>query len=88
MATIHLSDADKAFIDEQVEAGTFRDADDVVRAGLRLLISEQGKIEELRRMIDEADQQVAEGNVIEVLEAGDHAQSIVERGRKLLGKRG
>ncbi len=45
MATIHLSDADKAFIDEQVEAGTFRDADDVVRARSALLHQRTGKID-------------------------------------------
>jgi antitoxin ParD1/3/4 len=36
MAIIHLDETEKAFIEEQVQSGYYEDADEVVRAGLRL----------------------------------------------------
>jgi antitoxin ParD1/3/4 len=36
MAIIHLDETEKAFIQEQVQSGSYKDADEVVRAGLRL----------------------------------------------------
>lgn len=88
MATIHLNDAEKAFIDEQVKAGSYHDAEELIRAGLRLLRNEHREFAELRRKIDEADQQIADGKGIEVDNVDDLARSIVDRGRKILGQRG
>ena len=51
MTEIHLSEQDRAFIDEQVGAGIYKSADEVVAAGLRLLGSEEGKLVELQRLI-------------------------------------
>lgn len=35
MTEIHLSEQHKAFIEEQVKAGTYKDADEVIAAGLQ-----------------------------------------------------
>ena len=60
MTEIHLSDKDKAFIDEQVKAGVFKGANEVMAAGLRLL---QEKQENLRRLIQEGLDDVETGRV-------------------------
>ncbi|TWF56832.1 type II toxin-antitoxin system ParD family antitoxin [Neorhizobium alkalisoli] len=64
MAEIHLSDEDKAFINEQVKAGIYKDADAVVAAGLRLLGSDEGKVEELRHLIQQGIDDVDAGRVL------------------------
>jgi len=63
MATIHLSDAEKAFIDEQVRAGHYEDADAVVRASLKLLRRHEAKVAELRALIKEGEDDIAAGRV-------------------------
>lgn len=65
MTEIHLSDKDKAFIEEQVKAGVYKDADEVVAAGLRLLGSEEGELQELRRLIQEGIDDVEAGRVMQ-----------------------
>ena len=62
MAIIDLDETEKAFIEEQVRTGAYKDADDVVRAGLRLL--RERKLSELRSMIDKADRQIADGDFV------------------------
>jgi antitoxin ParD1/3/4 len=51
MTEIHLSERDRGFIEEQVQAGIFENADAVIAAGLRLLGSNEGKLAELQRLI-------------------------------------
>lgn len=63
MTDIHLNDRDKAFIDEQIEAGIYKDADEAVAAGLRLLGSKEGKLAELKRLIQEGYDDVEAGRV-------------------------
>lgn len=53
MTEIHLSEQDRKFIDEQVKAGVYKDADAVVHASLQLLGSEEGKRAALQRLIKE-----------------------------------
>lgn len=53
MTEIHLSKEDRAFIDEQVKDGRYRNADEVIAAGLRLLGSEEGQLQELRHLIQQ-----------------------------------
>ncbi|MCM2473993.1 type II toxin-antitoxin system ParD family antitoxin [Rhizobium sp. CG5] len=65
MTDIHLNDRDKAFIDEQIEAGIYKDADEAVAAGLRLLGSNEGKLAELQRLIQEGYDDVEAGRVME-----------------------
>ncbi len=84
--SLALGEQEAAFIESQLKDGVYRNADEVMRAGLRLLESKEGKLAELRRMIDEADQQIADGNFI-VVEAGDDlTQSIIKRGTKILSR--
>lgn len=60
MTDIHLSDEDKAFIEEQVKAGIYKDADEVVAAGLSRL---QKETEILKRLIQEGLDDVEAGRV-------------------------
>ena len=81
MTDIHLSEQDRAFIEEQVKAGLYKNADEVVAAGLRLLGSET---EMLRQMIAEADAQFERGEYLKFTTADALADSVIERGMKLL----
>ena len=65
MTEIHLSNEDRAFIDEQVEAGIYKNAEEAVAAGLRLLGSGEGKLFELQRLIQEGIDDVEAGRVME-----------------------
>ena len=44
------------FIAEQLENGRYGSTSEVVRAGLRLLEETEGKLERLRRLLDEGEQ--------------------------------
>lgn len=84
MTEIHLSDKHKAFIEEQVKAGAYKDADEVVAAGLSRLRSEN---ELLKQMIAEADAQFERGEYLTFTTADALADSIIERGmQRLNGK--
>lgn len=84
MTDIHLSEQDSAFIKEQVKAGSYKDADEVVAAGLRLLGSET---EMLRQMIAEADAQFERGDYRTFTTADALADSVIERGMQLLNRK-
>lgn len=81
MTEIHLSEQDRKFIDEQVQAGVYRDADAVVHASLRLLNSDEGRLAELRQMIHDADEQFERGEYITFTTADDLTAYIIERAR-------
>lgn len=81
MTEIHLSEQDRKFIDEQVKAGVYKDADEVVHASLSLLGSEEGQLAELRKMIHEADEQFERGKYITFTTADDLTAYIIERAR-------
>jgi len=59
--TISLTAKDDAFINQQLDAGEYGNASEVVRAGLRLLEQEQIKLEALRRAIAEGDDDIKKG---------------------------
>jgi antitoxin ParD1/3/4 len=59
--TISLTAKDDAFISQQIDAGEYGNASEVVRAGLRLLEQEQIKLEALRRAIADGDADVKAG---------------------------
>jgi antitoxin ParD1/3/4 len=60
MTEIHLSEKQQAFIAAQVEAGVYKDANEVVAAGLHLLREET---EALKQMIQEGLDDVEAGRV-------------------------
>ena len=78
MAEIHLSEQDRKFIDEQVGAGIYKNADDVVAAGLRLLDSKEGKLVELRRLVQEGLDDVEAGR-LHYYESGDDLLKDIKR---------
>lgn len=51
--SISLGDHFEHFVDDKVSAGRFKNASEVIRAGLRLLEEEEAKIIALRKAIDE-----------------------------------
>ncbi len=78
MPEIHLSEQDEKFIEEQVAAGIFKNADAVVSAGLRLLGSNEGKLVELQRLIQEGLDDVEAGRVMEFSTADDLTAHIIK----------
>ncbi|XZF15499.1 type II toxin-antitoxin system ParD family antitoxin [Chitinophagaceae bacterium MMS25-I14] len=51
--SISLGDHFEHFVDDKVAAGRFKNASEVIRAGLRLLEEEENKIAALQKAIDE-----------------------------------
>lgn len=78
MPEIHLSEQDEKFIEEQVAAGVFKDADAVISAGLRLLGSKEGRFVELQRLIQEGLDDVEAGRVTEFSSAEDFTAHIMK----------
>ena len=81
MPEIHLSEQDEKFIEEQVAAGVFKDANSVVSAGLQLLSSDEGRLAELRKMIHEADAEFERGDYVTFSTDDDLTAYIIERAR-------
>lgn len=84
MTEIHLSVEQQSFIDQQVRAGGYKDATEVVAAGLRLLGSDT---EMLRQMIAEADAQFERGEYLTFTTADSLADSVIERGMQQLNRK-
>ncbi|MEN3146612.1 type II toxin-antitoxin system ParD family antitoxin [Neorhizobium sp. IRAMC:178] len=84
MTEIHLSEQHKAFIDQQVKTGAYKDADEVIAAGLQRLGSET---ELLQQMIAEADAQFERGEYLTFTTADALADSVIERGMRLLNRK-
>lgn len=84
MTEVHLSEQDRRFIEEQVGAGNYKDAEEVIAAGLRLLGSET---EMLRQMIADADAQFERGEHLTFTTADALADSIIDRGMRLLNRK-
>ena len=51
--SISLGDHFEDFVDERISAGRFKNASEVIRAGLRLLEEEESKIVALKKAIDD-----------------------------------
>jgi antitoxin ParD1/3/4 len=77
MAIIDLDETEKAFIEEQLQAGSYKSADDVVRAGLRLLRKQEAKIAELRAMIKEGEDDFVAGRFHAYDSAEEMLQDII-----------
>ena len=84
MTEIHLTEEEQAFIERKLKTGAFRSVEDVVRAGLELLERDE---DQLRRMIDAADAQVAAGETLPFQSAEAVADSVIERGMRRLNRK-
>ncbi|MFT3911503.1 MAG: type II toxin-antitoxin system ParD family antitoxin [Ferruginibacter sp.] len=51
--SVALGDYFESFVDKKVSTGRFKNASEVIRAGLRLLEEEESKVIALRKAIDE-----------------------------------
>ena len=69
-----------AIIDRQVAAGKFATGEDVVRAGVQLLQDQEAELEELRKLIDEGDADIAAGRIHRYADADELTDDIVARG--------
>ena len=69
-----------AIIDRQVATGKFATGEDVVRAGVQLLEEQEAELEELRKLIDEGDADIAAGRVHSYADARELTADIVARG--------
>lgn len=76
MATIRLDSAEQAFVDEQVSAGAYKDADAVLREALGLLRKRDAKIAELRALIQEGVDDIENGRVHEYATTEDFVNDI------------
>ncbi len=62
--SITLGEHFTTFINEQVSSGRFQSASEVIRTGLRLLEEDTKQLENLRKLIDEGDKQVENGEFV------------------------
>lgn len=68
--TVELTEAENRFVEERVSSGRYHDADEVVRAGPRLLDrlerEEARKIERFRELLREGEDAYERGDYVEV----------------------
>lgn len=76
-----------SFIARQVDGGRFRNASEVVRAGLRMLEDYETRLRDVRASIDAADEQIAAGKGVKFSTAQDLTTEIVKRGMEKLSQR-
>jgi antitoxin ParD1/3/4 len=69
-----------AIIERQLAKGTYGTADEVVRAGVRVLEEQEAELEELRTLIDEGDAAIAAGEVHRYANAAELTADILARG--------
>ena len=69
-----------AIIARQVARGNYATADDVVRAGVELLEAQEAELQELRKLIDEGDADIAAGRIHRYANADALTQDVVARG--------
>jgi antitoxin ParD1/3/4 len=71
-------------VERQLATGNYASPDEVVRAGLQLLEeSDELDLEELGRLIDEADDDIAAGRVYRYASAKELTEDIIARGEAL-----
>ena len=73
-----------AIVDRQLAKGKFATPDEVVRAGVALLEAQETELEELRRLIDQGDADIAAGRVHSYGSADELTAEIVARGEARL----
>ncbi len=80
---IDLAPEETAFVRRQINDGRYASAEDMLRAGLRLLARDerQQRVAELRLMIDEADASVEAGDSIEFSGTGDLTAHVIAKAK-------
>jgi antitoxin ParD1/3/4 len=76
-----------AIIARQVANGNFATPDEVVRAGVQLLEAQEAELQELRKLIDEGDADIAAGRIHRYASADELTQDIVARGEAPLKRK-
>ncbi len=71
------------FIAASVKTGRFNNASEVVRAGLRMLEDYESRLENLRALIAEGDQALANGEGIEIADEHDLMSKVTARRAEL-----
>lgn len=78
--TISLGDHFERFVDNRISTGRFKNASEVIRAGLRLLEEEEGKIVALKKAIKVGIESGPSNN----FNAGKHLKNLKTARRKFL----
>lgn len=73
-----VGDRYEAFISEQIKAGRFNNASEVVRAGLRMLEDYETRLNNLRELIAEGEADIAAGRYTTYKNAGDLFKDIMQ----------
>jgi antitoxin ParD1/3/4 len=76
-----------AIIARQVAKGNFATPDEAVRAGVELLEAQEAELQELRKLIDEGDADIAAGRIHRYASAEELTQDIVARGEAPLKRK-
>ena len=76
-----------AIIARQVANGNFATPDEAVRAGVQLLEAQEAELQELRKLIDEGDADIAAGRIHRYASADELTQDIVARGEAPLKRK-
>jgi antitoxin ParD1/3/4 len=76
--SISLGNHFEEFVDERVSTGRFKNASDVIRAGLRLLEEEESKIVALKKAIDDG----IKSGIAENFNAKKHLETLKANKRK------
>ncbi|MFN4205190.1 MAG: type II toxin-antitoxin system ParD family antitoxin [Agrobacterium albertimagni] len=76
---VQLEPNESAFVEQQVSNGAYASAEEMLRAGLRLLAKNERleRIKALRTMIDDADRSVEAGDFREFSKPGDLTAFII-----------
>jgi len=78
VTNIQLSDEDRAFIEERVRTGLYKDVNDVVHAGLQALQRDEAT---LKQLIQEGDDDIAAGRFYEFGEDDNLTDFIIARSK-------
>ena len=79
MTTIRLNAAEEAFVEQQIKAGYYHNANDVVQAGLELLREREAKIVKLRALIQEGQDDIDAGRSVSFDSAEELTALILQR---------
>lgn len=75
--SVSLGDYFESFVDNRVSEGRFKNASEVIRAGLRLLEEEESKIVALKKAINEG----IESGIAENFDPKEHLESLKAKKR-------